>query len=487
MNYSKYQEAIFNEYKNGNKNISISAGPGAGKTTTLLKLLTLVSNNKRVIFLAFNTGIVNELREKVPSNIEVSTLHALGLKYLKTFYNKVKVNTYKTYNIIKKLSEYWTDVPDKKMYKYSKNIEELVNKIRLKNIDPTIENVGLEAIEMDIAVDDTIVNRAIEVLKAATEVFINNSGEVEVDFIDMINIPVNNEEVLNPDYDEVFIDESQDLNMTQQKFIKKLIKPEGRFIAVGDKNQSIYKFMGADENAYERLKSSDNTIELLLPISYRCGENIIKKANELYNVIEIPEGQHKGEVIENGNLQNVKENDFVLCRNNKPLITVYYNFIKKGIPSYIKGKDIGRDILALIKKLKHVSSKGELRRELLKKLETTKDSLKKKGIENVDSHPQIVSLTEKIEIIDMIASKVENVEDIEKELENIFKDNGSGVILQTIHKSKGTEADNVYIYKPDLIPSKYAVTESELIQENNLLFVAITRAKNKLTFIHEEQ
>lgn len=486
MKYSPYQEDIFKEYTNGNKNISISAGPGAGKTTTLLKLLTLADARKKVIFLAFNASIVAELKSKAPQNIEVSTLHALGLRYIKEYYGKIKVSTYKTYNIIKKLSEDWHDISDKKMYKYSKNIEDISNRVRLRNLMPTIENVSMEAIEIDAIVDELIIERSIKVIKAASKMPNESLETNEIDFIDMINIPINNNDVLKPEYDEVFIDESQDLNTTQQLFIKGLIKPNGRFIAVGDKNQSIYKFMGADEDAYESLKSSDNTIELLLPISYRCGANIIKKANEIYDVIEIPEGQHDGVVIEDGNLDNVKENDFVLCRNNKPLIAVYYNFIKKGIQSYIKGKEVGKDILTLIAKMGTVSSKGELRLKLTNKITTVRESLKKKGIESVDSHPQVVSLIEKIDIIDIISQKVNTVEEINKELENIFKDNGTGVILQTIHKSKGTESDNVYIYKPDLIPSKYAVSESDLIQENNLLFVAITRAKKNLIFVKNE-
>ena len=57
-----------------------------------------------------------------------------------------------------------------------------------------------------------------------------------------------------------------------------------------------------------------------------------------------------------------------------------------------------------------------------------------------------------------------------------------GVTLSTIHKSKGLEADNVYFLQPDLLPSKYAVTELALYAEKCLKFVAITRSRKNLIY-----
>ena len=54
----------------------------------------------------------------------------------------------------------------------------------------------------------------------------------------------------------------------------------------------------------------------------------------------------------------------------------------------------------------------------------------------------------------------------------------------TIHKSKGLEHDTVYILNEFLIPSKYAMLEEQLIQENNLKYVARTRAKENLIFLN---
>ena len=59
---SKYQQAIYKAFQLTNKNISISAVAGSGKTTVLLELLNFVPKDSTSLFLAFNNSIVDELR-----------------------------------------------------------------------------------------------------------------------------------------------------------------------------------------------------------------------------------------------------------------------------------------------------------------------------------------------------------------------------------------------------------------------------------------
>ena len=71
-------------------------------------------------------------------------------------------------------------------------------------------------------------------------------------------------------------------------------------------------------------------------------------------------------------------------------------------------------------------------------------------------------------------------------IESMFSDeqNTEYVILSTIHKSKGSEKDNVFFLFPSLIPSQYAKTQLELFQEKCLLYVCVTRAKKKLIYVN---
>jgi DNA helicase-2/ATP-dependent DNA helicase PcrA len=86
---SKYQKDIFDFILKDDKNAVISAVAGSGKTTTLIKALEIIPDNKSVLFLAFNKSISNELKERVPKNksIDVKTVHGFGYSILNSHNN----------------------------------------------------------------------------------------------------------------------------------------------------------------------------------------------------------------------------------------------------------------------------------------------------------------------------------------------------------------------------------------------------------------
>jgi len=69
----------------------------------------------------------------------------------------------------------------------------------------------------------------------------------------------------------------------------------------------------------------------------------------------------------------------------------------------------------------------------------------------------------------------------------IFSDDTRGIVLSTIHKSKGLENDRVFFLLPELLPSRFATMDWQLEQEENLRYVAITRAKKELVYVHTRQ
>ena len=79
MNDSKYQKAIYKAFQLTNKNISISAVAGSGKTTTLLQLLSFIPDGTSSLFLAFNNSIVDELKERNNrEDVSIMTIHSCG-------------------------------------------------------------------------------------------------------------------------------------------------------------------------------------------------------------------------------------------------------------------------------------------------------------------------------------------------------------------------------------------------------------------------
>lgn len=80
FNPSKYQINIFEQIQHGVGNIVIEAAAGSGKTSTLIKALKLIPNDKKILFCAFNKDIVKELQKKIGKveNVDIRTVHSLG-------------------------------------------------------------------------------------------------------------------------------------------------------------------------------------------------------------------------------------------------------------------------------------------------------------------------------------------------------------------------------------------------------------------------
>lgn len=482
---SKYQKAIFDTYTTTNSNIVISAVPGSGKTTTILELLKMTRTGRDSLFVAFNKSIVEELEKRVPQGVNVMTLHSLGCKAIyRHFRGKAEVNQYKLFRIGKKIEKSFSFKDKKKMEPYIFNLIKIVDlyRLRLETSFDAIPGI-IQAYDIETIGDEY--NDSIKLFTAYqyyNEHWQNDGKKFTMDFVDMVYLPA----VMNlqlPVYDDVFIDESQDLNAAQQRLVEKAIKPKtGRFIAVGDPRQSIYGFMSADEFSYQKFAQKANTIELPLSYSYRCGTKIVQAANEIWNVIESPEEMFEGEILENASIEDVREGDFILCRNNKPLVETYFKLIAEEKPCYIKGAEIGKSIIVLIKAFERVP-KDVMLQGLDTMLGDVYNELDKRGTRNITSNPKYTTLAEKIGIIKIIAKRYDSPAQICNVIEKMFLDVSKGIMLSSIHKSKGLETDNVFILDRKLIPSPYATQPAQLVQENNLLFVAITRARKKLGFI----
>ena len=63
---SKYQQDFFDEVKSGTGNVLLSALAGAAKTTSIVEAIKYLPNDAKILFLAFNKSIANELTKRVP-------------------------------------------------------------------------------------------------------------------------------------------------------------------------------------------------------------------------------------------------------------------------------------------------------------------------------------------------------------------------------------------------------------------------------------
>jgi DNA helicase-2/ATP-dependent DNA helicase PcrA len=476
---SVFQQKIFDQITRTNNSIVIGAVAGSGKTTTIEHGSSLISSRKSTIFLAFNKSIVEELKTRLPQHVYVSTLHSFGFRQALKNIGQIKIAENKVWRWIDICSKAWKNVPKEELPEYGYRISQMVDLMRMTltledhdEIEAMCDKYGIWC------VNKLQIIHAIQVLGKMTK------DMTAFDFADMIYQPAIKNMRLQK-FDTVFIDECQDLNKAQQTMVKKIVKPfGGRMIAVGDPRQAIYGFAGADTKSFENMKSMfKNTVTLPLSVCYRCPKKIVEHAQELNPEIQSFEAQVDGEVRE-GSWKELKDGDWGLCRNTKPLVEMFMELIKIGVKAKIKGREIGDNLIHMLKKTNATIMEKAVK-QFDKDLIMINIKLKQKRVRRPEFHPKYVNHVERVEIIKIIGQGMIMVKDVIKRIESIFTDDREGVMLSTIHKSKGLEANRIFVICKELMPSKFATTEDELLQEENLKYVLRTRAKKSLIYIND--
>lgn len=500
MKYSKYQLDIFEEIKSGVGNLLVEACAGSGKTTTLINALNNINENKKVLFCAFNTDIVKELEKKIGKreNVEISTIHSLGRKIIRTNLRKdIELNEYKynlqLYREIDNYCEKYQNVNKKNVH----NINKLISLMRSNLVCD--EEGGIDIIKKyGIVCNRSELRVAIDMIEWG----MNNTDAI--DYTDMIFLPnILNMQPWKCQYDYVFVDEAQDLSAAQLATVLKCQKINTRYVFVGDPNQAIYGFSGSDAESFEKIKNLPNMKLMPLSISYRCGKNIVKLAQNIVPSIQYEESNIDGKVKYDADLSEIKDGDMIICRNNAPLMDIYYNLLRQGKKCYVKGRGIdedengfGNNLIRLIESTNIEPLNISLQEDgVFMRLCTKLAQLRDRMMAEYDIDEDIAlgtipctNLIDKINTLKIIGENFNTASELKEEIKKIFNNkNEEGISLSTVHKSKGLEADNVYIAFPSLMPSKTATKKWEITQEYNLKYVAITRAKKTLGFIKEDK
>jgi superfamily I DNA/RNA helicase len=95
---------------------------------------------------------------------------------------------------------------------------------------------------------------------------------------------------------------------------------------------------------------------------------------------------------------------------------------------------------------------------------------------------------ERYETIAEVMKECKTVEELVTKLTTLFSDDNIGVVFSSVHRAKGLEAERVFLYKEnELMPHPKAKTEQELIQEDNLIYVARTRSKDSIYYVKGEE
>jgi superfamily I DNA/RNA helicase len=169
--------------------------------------------------------------------------------------------------------------------------------------------------------------------------------------------------------------------------------------------------------------------------------------------------------------------DAVLSRLNAPLMGIALSLIRKGTPARIEGRDIGKQLVKRVQKLKAKSVPDFLKKAAnWASKQTTR--INAAGGKYVKS--KVETVQDELLTLQTVAEGCASVAEIEARIISLFEDSDKtvkpAVVLSSVHKAKGLEWNRVC-----LIASTFKNKSAEG-EEANIYYVAVTRAKKTLIF-----
>ena len=268
----------------------VLAGAGSGKTkvltTRIARLIDCGIPSYNILAITFTNKAAKEMKDRleriVPGNYAfVGTFHSLGVRILRE--NASVLGYDKNYSII--------DSDDalsiiKKIMKEKTYISKDITPSYVRNKISSIKNDMLSDNEIDnyfSSGNDSIVKDIYYEYQAILKK--NNS----VDFDDLLLLPVKlfmeHKDVLESYQDKykyILVDEYQDTNEVQYKLSKLLASKYKNIFVVGDPDQSIYMFRGANfRNILNFERDYKNAKVIPLEENYRSTNNILEAANSV--------------------------------------------------------------------------------------------------------------------------------------------------------------------------------------------------------------
>ncbi|ETT13932.1 putative ATP-dependent DNA helicase PcrA [Fusobacterium sp. CM21] len=269
--------------------ILILAGAGSGKTRTITYRIAHMIENVgispySILAVTFTNKAAKEMRERVEELVgdiakacTISTFHSFGMRLLRMYAKEVEYNSNFTI--------------------YDTDDQKRIVKAILKGQNISLNGVKLT--ERDIV---SMISKIKEEIKTLDEYSIMNKQIVEVydkynrvllesnamDFSDillntykLLQKPEILEKVQNK-YKYIMIDEYQDTNNLQYKIIDLIARKSSNLCVVGDENQSIYGFRGANILNILNFETNYNNAKIIkLEENYRSTTTILDAANEL--------------------------------------------------------------------------------------------------------------------------------------------------------------------------------------------------------------
>lgn len=523
---SPYQAAFFDALITGTRHIQLRAVAGSGKTLSLeegVKRLPLAVH-RSVFMTAFNKHIETELKERqaagrIPQGVRIQTIHGFGYGILKDAFKPRDAKNWCDFNKYRKLTRAaWMTSEQNGVFSREEALKQkdiaetltydLARLCLLTCSDPSDPRAVAALMAhfcMETPDDIDVTAQALCLVPVVTrwgregmptpdEYGLTYHPSERVSGEDMVALPL----ALNlpvPQFDYLFIDECQDLNRAQQELMLRARSPQGRVVFVGDPAQAIYGFSGADAAGFGRLRDATDALTLPLSICYRCSRSVARLAASLVPELEAAPDAPEGSVtyVTDAALLDIAASHFratpgepmlLLCRTNAPLVSAAFELIRRRVPARVKGRDIGQSLIKTLEEIARLLGFDVSAFDSFASAYTSRKTATLSRRDNAEAqieqmNDRVQSLLAVVEYMDAEGRAV-TVAEIRAEIANLFSDDVRGITLSSIHKAKGLEARRVGILHSELLPHPMARQAWEREQENNLAYVAVTRAMEEL-------
>jgi ATP-dependent DNA helicase Rep len=269
----------------------VLAGAGSGKTRVIVeKIAHLVASGRmparRIAAITFTNKSAREMRERVARRLKgdagegltICTFHALGLKLLQIEHAKLGLRRgFSIFDSEDTAAQFKDLLPSGSKPDAIEAAKQLVS--RAKNACLSPEEAALAATSVREREAAALYKRYQQRLASFNA----------VDFDDLIRLPV---QLLESDPECVaawrerigylLVDECQDTNDAQYRLLKALAGPKGDFTCVGDDDQSIYAWRGANPDNLLQLGDDYPALQIVkLEQNYRCSNRVLRAANSL--------------------------------------------------------------------------------------------------------------------------------------------------------------------------------------------------------------
>ena len=472
------------EIINSSGNIKINAVAGSGKTTTIIEYAKARPKNARILYLAFNKSVKTEAIKKFSDkglrNVTVETAHSLAYRHI--VYNnnyKIRAQGYKSHEIAEILGlriageKHGEHIAANHIIKF---ISYFCNSDKKK-----VTELNYREVVSDPAAQ-IFVTRHYDYIETQTRKLLSkmNSGEIEITHDFYLKKFQLSDPVLNFDY--ILFDEGQDASSAMLDIF---LKQKAVKVIVGDTHQQIYGW----RYAVNSLEKTDFKT-FMLTKSFRFSQEIADLAMDILKLKSLISEYNPVSVKGSSVPMDVKVHA-ILGRTNlglllKAIETVTENkklkslYFEGNINSYTYADEGASlyDVLNL-----HNGKRKLIRDKLVRQMKDIKelqDYIEKTG----DSQfGMLVDIVKKYG--NDIPGIIKTIKD--KHVENDEKEKAE-IIFSTVHRCKGMEYDVVHIVNDFITEDKLeklsddskgdALSLSRLNEEINLLYVAVTRAKN---------